>query len=186
MVCGHNKGTRPFAAKFLQSVQALAVVLAVSATAVAQSTVYWDIDGATPGAGGPTPSGTWSGTAANWSSSAAGDVATAAWVSGTGAGDGNVAFFSAGSDATGSFTVTIDGKTVDFAEDFKVGFGQVVAIEGKLDEVAHYGMISGLRELSVRTGPVSYTAFLNREVSAMMLFRGDTCVDTRFLFAPTP
>ena len=85
-----------------------------------------------------------------------------------------------------SLTVTIDGTTVDFAEDFKVGFGQVVAIEGKLDEVAHYGMISGLRELSVRTGPVSYTAFLNREVSAMMLFRGDTCVDTRFLFAPTP
>ena len=109
MICGLYEGTRPFAAKFLQSLQALAVVLAVSATAVAQSTVYWDINGATPGAGGPTPSGTWSGTAANWSSSAAGDVATAAWVSGTGAGDGNVAYFSAGSDATGSFTVTIDG-----------------------------------------------------------------------------
>ena len=109
MICGLYEGTRPFAARFLQSIQALAIVLAVSATAVAQSTVYWDIDGATPGAGGPTPSGTWSGTAANWSSSPAGDVATAAWVSGTGAGDGNVAYFSAGSDATGSFTVTIDG-----------------------------------------------------------------------------
>jgi fibronectin-binding autotransporter adhesin len=106
MVSGLYAGTRPFAAR---SLQALAVVLAISATAVAQSTVYWDIDGPTPGAGGPTPSGTWSGTVANWSSSPAGDVVTAPWVSGTGAGDGNVAFFSAGSDATGSFTVTIDG-----------------------------------------------------------------------------
>ena len=92
-----------------RSLAALAVAIAISATAVAQSTVYWDINGATPGAGGPTPSGTWSGTAANWSSSAAGDVVTAPWASGTGAGDGNVAYFSAGSDATGSFTVTIDG-----------------------------------------------------------------------------
>ncbi|MBU6222892.1 MAG: autotransporter-associated beta strand repeat-containing protein [Planctomycetes bacterium] len=84
-------------------------MIAIPVAASAQSTVYWDIDGATPGAGGVTPSGTWSSTAANWSPSAAGDAATAAWVSGTGAGDGSVAYFSAGSDATGSFTVTIDG-----------------------------------------------------------------------------
>jgi len=88
---------------------AFAALLAITTTASAQSTVYWDIDGATPGAGGVTPSGTWSSTAANWSPNAAGDAATAAWVSGTGAGDGSVAYFSAGSDATGSFTVTIDG-----------------------------------------------------------------------------
>ena len=97
-----------------QTVRSLAAawtaVLAISTTtAWAQTTVYWDIDGPTPGAGGIAPSGTWSGTAANWSPSAAGDAATAAWVSGTGAGDGSVAFFSAGSDATGSFTVTVDG-----------------------------------------------------------------------------
>ena len=90
---------------------AFAAVIATSTHALAQSTVYWDIDGSTPGAGGATPSGTWSGTAANWSPNAAGDAATAAWVSGTGAGDGNVAFFSAGSDATGSFTVTLDGTS---------------------------------------------------------------------------
>jgi fibronectin-binding autotransporter adhesin len=92
-------------------VTAFSAVFAVTTTASAQSTVYWDIDGATPGAGGATPSGTWSGTAANWSPNAAGDVVTAGWVSGTGAGDGNVAFFSAGSDATGSFTVTLDGTS---------------------------------------------------------------------------
>ena len=92
-------------------VTAFAAVIALTTHALAQSTVYWDIDGSTPGAGGATPSGTWSGTAANWSPSADGDAATAAWVSGTGAGDGNVAFFSAGSDATGSFTVTLDGTS---------------------------------------------------------------------------
>jgi len=77
--------------------------------AQAQSTVYWDIDGPTPGAGGTTPSGTWSAVAANWSPSAAGDAATSGWVSGANPGEGDVAFFSAGSDATGAFTVTVDG-----------------------------------------------------------------------------
>ena len=90
-------------------VAAAAAVLATAASAFAQDIRYWDIDGPTPGAGGATPSGTWSGTAANWSPNAAGDAATEAWISGTAAGDGRVAFFSAGSDATGSFTVTIDG-----------------------------------------------------------------------------
>jgi len=97
-----GRGARALAA-------ACAAVIAFATTASAQTTVYWDIDGPTPGAGGVSPSGTWSGTAANWSPNAAGDAATAAWVSGTAAGDGSVAFFSAGSDATGSFTVTIDG-----------------------------------------------------------------------------
>ena len=42
-------------------------------------TLYWDIDGATPGAGGATPSGTWDAATANWSSSLGGDVDTEAW-----------------------------------------------------------------------------------------------------------
>src|SRR6185369_13553711 len=38
---------------------------------------YWDIDGATAGSGpDTTPDGTWNNTTANWSTSAAGDVAT--------------------------------------------------------------------------------------------------------------
>lgn len=87
------------------SLMAVALMLALSATALAQATFYWDIDGPTPGAGGPTPSGTWSGSVANWSPSPAGDVVTNAW-SGT---SSDVAYFSAGSDATGAFTVTVDG-----------------------------------------------------------------------------
>ena len=105
-------------------VAAAAAVLATAASAFAQDIRYWDIDGPTPGAGGPTPSGTWnSTTGTNWSPNAAGDAATEAWVSGTAAGDGRVAFFSAGSDATGSFTVTIDGT--NFASGMVVNQGTV-------------------------------------------------------------
>jgi autotransporter-associated beta strand protein len=63
----------------------------------------WDSNGTTPGAGGPSPAGTW-GLDAFWSASAAGDLATAAWV------PGSKAAFSAGVDATGPFTVTLDGE----------------------------------------------------------------------------
>ncbi len=104
-------------------VAAAAAVLATAASAFAQDIRYWDIDGPTPGAGGLTPSGTWSSAAANWSPNAAGDAATEAWISGTAAGDGRVAFFSAGSDATGSFTVTIDGT--NFASGMVVNQGTV-------------------------------------------------------------
>jgi hypothetical protein len=62
---------------------------------------YWDLNGDTAGAGGETPSGTWDTTAAQWTSAAAGDTTTAAWT------DGSVAAFSAGSDATGLYTVTL-------------------------------------------------------------------------------
>ncbi|MFM7243347.1 MAG: beta strand repeat-containing protein [Planctomycetaceae bacterium] len=101
----------------------IALMTSWMTAAVAQDTRYWDTNGPTPGAGGPTPSGTWSSAAANWSPNAAGDAATSAWVSGTGAGDGAVAFFSSGTDATGSFTVTIDGT--NFASGMVVNQGTV-------------------------------------------------------------
>lgn len=70
---------------------------------------YWDINGTTAGAGGATPAGTWSGSAANWNSNAAGTGVTAPW-----AGAGHTAVFAAGADATGSYTVNISGtQTAD-------------------------------------------------------------------------
>lgn len=62
---------------------------------------YWDLNGDTAGAGGETPAGTWDTTAAHWTSATAGDTMTTAWT------DGSVAAFSAGSDATGLYTVTL-------------------------------------------------------------------------------
>lgn len=90
----------------LMPYRVLALAL-VSITALvppaAAATVYWDINGSTPGAGGTTPTGTWDAANTNWSSSEAGDVDTAAWT----AGDTGV--FAAGTNATGSYTVTVSG-----------------------------------------------------------------------------
>ena len=60
--------------------------------------LYWDINGATTGAGGATPSGLWEG--ANWSTDSTGASATGNWV------EGGFPRFAAGTDATGSYTVT--------------------------------------------------------------------------------
>ena len=66
--------------------------------------LFWDINGATAGAGGATPSGTWdTGTTANWTTDSTGSSAATTWAS------ANTAIFSAGTDATGLFTVTLVG-----------------------------------------------------------------------------
>ncbi len=57
------------------------------------------------GAGGATPDGSWDSATANWSTNSAGTTATQVW------NPGDVAVFSAGSDATGAYTVTIDSQT---------------------------------------------------------------------------
>ncbi len=70
----------------------------------AQTTLYWDVDGTTAGAGGTTPTGNWrtSGAGVNWGTAADGTSATALWT------NNSIAVFSAGADATGSFTVTVN------------------------------------------------------------------------------
>ncbi len=77
----------------------------------AQTTVYWDTDDTTAGAGGATPAGTWKtsgGANKNWSTSAAGTATTTVWT------NDDIAVFSAGTDATGSYTVTVaSAPTVD-------------------------------------------------------------------------
>jgi autotransporter-associated beta strand protein len=81
----------------------LAIVAVVSHPAVAANR-FWDMDGATPGgSSGTTASGSWSPAAPHWSTSADGVVATQVWNS------GDVAVFSAGSDVTGSSTITVIG-----------------------------------------------------------------------------
>jgi len=81
------------------------IIIAFGGTAIQAATYYWDLNGPTTGAGGPTPSGTWDiGTTMNWSTDSAGGVATSAWA------NGNDAVFSAGTDATGAFSITLSGS----------------------------------------------------------------------------
>jgi autotransporter-associated beta strand protein len=70
---------------------------------VAIPTLSWDIDGATPGAGGATPSGNWDGTTPNWNTNYLGTGDATNWM------NGMAASFAAGTDATGAYTVTVDG-----------------------------------------------------------------------------
>lgn len=85
-----------------------------------------------------------------------------------------------------TLAVTVDGKAVEGGRDFKVEFGQQVDLAGSLDEVAHYAMTSGLNGLSFRADDAFYEVAVNSAFSAMMVFRNGVCIDTRFLFAPTP
>ena len=77
---------------------ALCLVLALLANNAKAAPSYWDINGTDAGAGGATPSGTWE--SAFWSTDSAGASATANWV------EGDFPEFAAGTDATGSYTVT--------------------------------------------------------------------------------
>ena len=56
----------------------LALSLACLAVPLAAQPLYWDTDGATSGAGGPTPTGTW-GTDDFWSTDPLGEVVTGPW-----------------------------------------------------------------------------------------------------------
>ncbi|HEX8521083.1 MAG TPA: autotransporter-associated beta strand repeat-containing protein [Tepidisphaeraceae bacterium] len=64
---------------------------------------YWDPNGATPGAGA-APGGNWDTTTSNWSTDSTGSVAGTTWAA------NDTAIFSAGSDATGAYTVTLSGS----------------------------------------------------------------------------
>jgi len=85
----------------------------------ASAQLYWDSNGGTAGAG-VEPTGTW-GTDAFWSTSAAGDVATGGWT------DGSAAIFAAGTDATGTYTVAVNGTQNPIGINFEEG---TVALSG--------------------------------------------------------
>jgi len=112
-----------------------------ASTALAQ-TLYWDLNGNAAGAG-TTPTGTWNTSTANWTTSSAGTTATTTYTSGANA------IFSAGTNATGTFTVTVSGTqnvgsitieegtptftggTINFSDatpDFTVGTGRTATV----------------------------------------------------------
>ena len=92
-----NKLTSRFAKTITTALWVLFALMAINARA--QVTIYyWDINGNTAGAGGPTPSGSWE--SAFWTTDFTGSSPTVNWV------EGNFPVFSAGTDATGSYTIT--------------------------------------------------------------------------------
>jgi autotransporter-associated beta strand protein len=79
----------------------LCALLGLMVVSVPAANLYWDANGTTPGAS-TTPVGTW-GIENFWSTSVNGTAVPGAWTS------GETAVFSAGTDATDAFTVTLSG-----------------------------------------------------------------------------
>lgn len=133
--------------------QILAAILSValSGAAVSAAPSYWDIDDLNPGAGGATPAGTWDGSAANWTTDSTGASTAGLWVG------GDTAFFAAGTDASGVYTVTLSG--VQTAAGITVEEGTVtlaaLAASGLSVDVIGGGAINILSPLSVISAPIS-------------------------------
>ena len=79
----------------------LGALLLTASFASAQTTLYWDTNGASAGSGNSAAN--WGGS--NWTTDATGSSATGAWT------NGSAAVFSAGTDGTGSWAVTIDAAS---------------------------------------------------------------------------
>ena len=90
------------------SLIALTVSSILSLNSLSQAaSLYWDIDGATAGAGGSTPTGTWTTAGTTWSTDSTGSTATSA-ITTTSLDD---LFFSAGTDAVGVYAIDLNAAT---------------------------------------------------------------------------
>ncbi|HUJ42143.1 MAG TPA: autotransporter-associated beta strand repeat-containing protein [Opitutaceae bacterium] len=142
-------------------------------------TSYWDINGATAGAGGSgAPAGTWSTAATNWSSSSAGTVATGSWTA------GNLAVFSAGTDATSAYTVTVSGtqtaSSIIVEEGSPTFSGGTIALNGTTPQI---NVASG--STAVVNSQISSTAGLTKTGAGTLVvgstanaYTGPTVVQT--------
>src|SRR5262245_512377 len=106
--------TRPRAGSLRPTALALALaVCALNPVPARAQSLYWDSNADTAGAG-TTPAGIW-GTDSFWSADPLGLVIPGAWV------PGNSAVFSAGTDATGAFAVTLSGAQTAGSLSFEEG-----------------------------------------------------------------
>ena len=99
----HNIGT---------STCALALALAAASPTARAVDVYWDTNGATPGAAtAGVANGTWNASGiGSWTTSAAGTIATTNYAAANGGSPSTAdVFFSAGTDAISSVNITLSG-----------------------------------------------------------------------------
>jgi T5SS/PEP-CTERM-associated repeat protein/autotransporter-associated beta strand protein len=113
-----------------------AVACLLAGSAYAQTTLYWDTNGTTAGASaGTTAAGTWDSTTANWSTNSAGTNTTQLWTS------GQTAVFSAGTNATDAYVVTVEGTQSANIVQFQRGN---VTLQGGTLNVPEMSVASGL------------------------------------------
>ena len=104
-----------------------------------QAQLYWDTNGSTSGAGGATPSGIWDNSTSNWNDNSGGTTGTTRWSA------NNTAIFSAGTDATGAFTITVAANTTIS------GVGGITFEEGTVNIAAGNG------SSTLNIGPIGAT-----------------------------
>ncbi len=103
----------------------------------AHAQLYWDIDTIDQGgAGGATPSGVWDTGTANWNVNSDGTGLPTTWSA------GESAVFSAGTDATGSFDVTVSGTQSLSA--LTVEEGTIRQLSGTID----FGAVNGVIDVA--------------------------------------
>ncbi len=122
----------------------LPVLAALSLVGQARAaTSYWDpINGSAAGTGSPTPGGTWDAATAAWGD-AAGTAVPLAWV------DYNHAHFAAGTDAIGTYTVTVSGT--QNINSLSVDLGSVTLTGGGLNLGNPGGGLAGFTNASSST-----------------------------------
>jgi len=169
-------------------VSLLSIFAAISS---AQTTVYWDINGVTAGAGGANPTGAWNTAGAtNWNANAAGTGAVANWT------QSNHAVFSAGADATSTYTVTLGtgitvgnmtfeegtttitantltiaaaGSTIDVASGLTARIDSLLAGTGVITKTGTGTLITGSNTFNSHTGAINVNAgvFESQKVGAI-------------------
>jgi hypothetical protein len=86
----------------------------------------------------------------------------------------------------GALDVRVDGVPAPRRGDFAVDAACTIELDGAFDDVAHYAMTCGIRELAFKDGDNLWSVHANPAVSAIAVFRNDVLYDARFLFAPMP
>lgn len=120
-------------------------IILLSGTSNAQ--LYWDTNGSTPGSGGVAPSGAWNLSALNWNNEP-GVGAPLAWLNdGTGQ-----AVFSAGSDATGAYTVNLSAGEIIRLAALSLRSGSLTLTADAVADVLDFGTVAAA--LVVEAGSV--------------------------------
>jgi autotransporter-associated beta strand protein len=125
--------------------------------------LYWDLNGATAGAGGATLSGTWDSSTANFNSSSAGTNSTNAWIA------GHVAMFAAGSDGGGTYTVSVSGTQSIGGLDFKTGS---VMLQGGGFSLASDSTITAAGGIQTINTPISGSFAILKDGAGTVVFGG--------------
>lgn len=115
-----RNSARAYIHRFLKRQLWLVVLLCPAVSPLLGQSLYWDVNGTSTGAGGVSPAGVWNLTNAFWNN-AAGDGTAVAWAnSGT-----EIANFSAGTDAIGSYAITLGAGSALKLASLTVSLGNV-------------------------------------------------------------